>query len=70
MRKQNKHILLVIMEINNTHFSRLVSVYFSLKSLGHLVKNMVPEQKLNGKKIENSYSNGKLGQREEKKSWK
>lgn len=45
----------------------MILIYFSLQSLGHLVKNLVPEQKLNGKKVGNSYSNGKLGQGEEKK---
>lgn len=70
MREKNKHILLAIMEINNRNFSRMISIYFSLQSLGHLVKYMVPEQKLNGKKVGKSYFNRKLGQREEKKSWK
>lgn len=64
--EKNKHILLAIMEINNTNFSRMILIYFSLQSLGHLVKNLVPEQKLNGKKVGNSYSNGKLGQGEKR----
>lgn len=66
----DKHILLAIMEINNINFSRMILIYFSLQSLGHLANNMVPEQKLNGNKVGNSYSNGKLGQGEEKKLWK
>lgn len=68
--KKNKHILLAIMEINNTNFSRMILIYFSLQTLGHLVKNLVPEQKLNGRKVGNSYSNEKLGQGEEKKLWR
>lgn len=65
--KQNKHILLAIMEINNTNFSRMILIYFSLRSLGHLVKNIIPEQKLNNKEFEKSHSTEKLGQEEEKK---
>lgn len=53
--KKTKHILLAIMEINNTNFSRMILIYFSLQSLGHLVENLVPEKKLNGKKVGNSF---------------
>lgn len=58
------------MEINNTIFSRMILFYFSLQSLGHLVKNLVPRAKAEWKKVGNNDSNGKLGQGEEKKLWK
>lgn len=60
--KKNQAYIISNNGINNTNFSRMILIYFSLQSLGHLVKNLVPEQKLNGKKVGNSYSNGKLGQ--------